>query len=100
MRKELEEKEGQLMDNLIKMLTKQLNISTTPYYKIKRHSLFTKILEEYPLLYQRDDKIILTFTEFSQAVLNSNFCSTWKLHRKNNKQFKLKKYRIQQYADR
>lgn len=81
-------------DRIIALSKTIISQSKSSYIKIGRFKLYADFLKKYPIQYQRDDKITLDYRTFCERTANSGICSSWKLHRKRTKTFKLSRRKV------
>lgn len=80
--------EQELRENIL-LFSQELIGNYRGSLKLKRFRFYTEFLNRFPLQYQREDKIVLSYYIFKRKVIEYNICSIWKLNNRKSKAFKL-----------
>ncbi len=80
------------------MLNNVFSGKNTREYYIRTSKFYRNFIGEYPLKYQRNDKIIFNQHHLLVLIREMNICSNFKFRKKNPKRYKFLKYKVINYG--
>ncbi len=94
---DLNEKENPLINDILIFSIFILDKDKCSSVKIYKHKFYELFLDHFPIQYQRNDSITLQYDFFCKIVLSLNICSVKGIHKKNNKQIRLVRKKVNEY---